>query len=176
MQLALQIWRSSTQLHNGPFCSCRKIGEKAAVQQSPSRWARKTPSLKMNNLNVTVHEKRKVSEEQLDPAAAHHTIMTARCPDNTLSSAPVWSQSIQFIACPRFVLLCFNKWYWGIIMVLGITVPGFPRVSRPQIIIWGGRILTLHLNCVAGYTSPLLFLFERTQQLTQKSPRKPWRK
>ena len=28
---------------------------------------------------------------------------------------------------------------------------------------WGGRILTLHLNYVAGYTGPLLFLFERTQ-------------
>jgi len=27
---------------------------------------------------------------------------------------------------------------------------------------WGDRILTLHLNYVAGYTSPLLFLFERT--------------
>ena len=29
---------------------------------------------------------------------------------------------------------------------------------------WGGRILTLHLNYVAGYTGPLLFLFERTHQ------------
>jgi len=27
---------------------------------------------------------------------------------------------------------------------------------------WGGWILTLHLNYVAGYTDPLLFLFERT--------------
>ena len=27
---------------------------------------------------------------------------------------------------------------------------------------WGGRILTLHLNYVAVYTGPLLFLFERT--------------
>ena len=26
---------------------------------------------------------------------------------------------------------------------------------------WGGRILTLHLNYVAGYIGPLLFLFER---------------
>ena len=26
---------------------------------------------------------------------------------------------------------------------------------------WGGRILTLHLNYVAGYTGPVLFLFER---------------
>ena len=42
--------------------------------------------------------------------------------------------------------------YWGI-----VTVPGFPRVNGPQ-----QRILTLHLNYVAGYTDPLLFLFERT--------------
>jgi len=27
---------------------------------------------------------------------------------------------------------------------------------------WGVGILTLHLNYVAGYTGPLLFLFERT--------------
>jgi len=27
---------------------------------------------------------------------------------------------------------------------------------------WSFRILTLHLNYVAGYTGPLLFLFERT--------------
>ena len=27
---------------------------------------------------------------------------------------------------------------------------------------WGVRILTLRLNYVAGYTDPLLFLFERT--------------
>ena len=59
---------------------------------------------------------------------------------------------------PR-VLLCFLVLltrYWGII----ITVPGCPRVNRPGIITWGGRILTLHLNYVAGYTGPLLFLFE----------------
>jgi len=49
-----------------------------------------------------------------------------------------------------FVLLI---WYWGI-----VTVPGCPRVNRPHIITWGGRILTLHLNYVAGYTG----LFERT--------------
>jgi len=30
---------------------------------------------------------------------------------------------------------------------------------------WESRILTLHLNYVAGYTGPLLFLFERTPQL-----------
>jgi len=52
---------------------------------------------------------------------------------------------------------------------------GFPRVDRPQRT-WGARILTLHLNYVAGYTGPLLFLFERTQQLTPLTTRgKPWR-
>ena len=35
----------------------------------------------------------------------------------------------------------------------------------------GGRILTLHLNYVAGCTDPLLFLFERTQQLTPLTTR-----
>jgi len=48
--------------------------------------------------------------------------------------------------------------YWGI-----VTVPGCPRVNRPGIITWGGRVLTLHLNYVAGYTGSLLFLFERTR-------------
>ena len=45
-----------------------------------------------------VHEKRKVSEEQPIPAAAHHTITTVRRPDNTHSSALVRSQSIQSMA------------------------------------------------------------------------------
>jgi len=67
-----------------------------------------------------------------------------------------------------FVLL--NR-YLGI-----VTVPGFPRANRPQIITWGGRILTLHLNYVAVYSDSLLFLFERTQQLTPLTTRgKPWR-
>ena len=43
--------------------------------------------------------------------------------------------------------------YWGI-----VTVPGFLRVDRPQILTSGGRIVTLHLNYVADYTGPLLFL------------------
>ena len=47
-----------------------------------------------------------------------------------------------------FVLL---TQYWGI-----VTVPGCPRVNRPQMLTWGGRILTLHLSYVAGYTCPLL--------------------
>ena len=95
-------------------------------------------------------------------------------------------------------MCCFVlfKRYWGI-----VTVPGFPRVKRPQIIIieqielqakllnyflgsnksninqpGGCRSLILHLNYVAGYTDPLLFLFERTQQLTPLTTRgKPWR-
>ena len=40
---------------------------------------------------------------------------------------------------------------------------------------WGGRILTLHLNYVAGYTDPLRFLFERTQQPMRLTTRgKAW--
>jgi len=60
--------------------------------------------------------------------------------------------------------------YWGI-----VTVPGFPRVNRPQIITWGGRILTFHLNYVAGYTGPLLVLFERTHNYyADNQGRVPW--
>ena len=56
------------------------------------------------------------------------------------------------------VLLCFINSILEIVMV-----PGFSRVNSPQIIItWGGRILTLHLIYIAGYTGPLLFLFEQT--------------
>jgi len=39
-----QLWRSSVQLYNGSLRSCRKITGKAAVQQSPSRRARRSPS------------------------------------------------------------------------------------------------------------------------------------
>jgi len=42
------------QLHNGPLRSCRKIGGKAAVQQSFSKRARRNPSPKI--IKVTVHE------------------------------------------------------------------------------------------------------------------------
>ena len=39
-----QLWWSSVQLYNGPLRSCKKIRGKAAMQQSPSRRARKNPS------------------------------------------------------------------------------------------------------------------------------------
>jgi len=68
------------------------------VQQSHSRLARRTPSPRMTK--VTVHEKQKVNEERLNPAAAHHTITTARRPDNTRSSALVRGRSTQFMASP----------------------------------------------------------------------------
>jgi len=69
-----------------------------------------------------------------------------------------------------FVLLNVTR-YWGI-----VTVPGSPRVNRPQIIIWVGRILTLHLNYVAGYPGPLLFLFERTHNYyVDNQGLVPWR-
>jgi len=77
----------------------------------------------------------------------------------------MWRSVCVCVCC--FVLL--NR-YWGI-----VTVPGFPRVNRPQTT-WGGRILTLHLNYVSGYTDPLIFLFERTQQLIPVTTTgKPWR-
>jgi len=41
---------------------------------------------------------------------------------------------------------------------------------------WGSRILTLHLNYVAGYTGPLLFLFERTHNYSfDNQGLLPWR-
>jgi len=39
-----QLWRSSVQFYNGPLRSCRKIRGNAAVQQSPSRQARRSPN------------------------------------------------------------------------------------------------------------------------------------
>jgi len=45
-------------------------------------------------------EKRRVSAEQPPLTAAHHTITTARHPDNNRSSALVRSRSIQFMARP----------------------------------------------------------------------------
>ena len=88
------------QLHNGPLRSCRKIGgkEAAAWQQRRSTRARRNPSPRM--IKVTVHEKRRVNQEQPTPAAAHHAITTARCPDNTRSSALVRSRSTKFMARP----------------------------------------------------------------------------
>jgi len=58
------------------------------------------------------------------------------------------------LACPVFVLLCFIE-----------TDIGESLRSRGHSLrqgTWGGWIPTLHLNYVAGYTGPLLFLFERT--------------
>jgi len=85
------LWRSSVQLHNGALRCRRKIRVKATVQQSSSRQTRNKPSLMMHN--VALHEKRKVSEKQPKPTAAHHSITTARHPDHTRSSAMVRSQS-----------------------------------------------------------------------------------
>jgi len=46
----------------------------------------------------------------------------------------------------------------------------------PPWITWGVRILTLHLNYVAGYTDPLLFLFERTYNYyVDNQELVPWR-
>jgi hypothetical protein len=64
-QQSAPLWRSSAQLHNGPLRGCRKIGRKAAVQQSRSRRARRNPSPRMTK--VTVHEKREVNEKRPNP-------------------------------------------------------------------------------------------------------------
>jgi len=55
-------------------------------------------------------------------------------------------------------------------------VPVFFRVNRPQIRTWGGQILTLHLNYVAGYIGPLPFLFEWTHNYyVDNQGLVPWR-
>jgi len=51
------------------------------------------------------------------------------------------------------VLLCFIK-----LILWNRYGPGVIPFQET----WGGRILTLHLNYVADYTGPLLFLFEST--------------
>jgi len=83
---------------NGPLRSCRKIRGKTAVQQSPSRWARRTSSPRMTR--VTVHGETKSQWGTTKPATAHHTITTARRPDNIHSSALVRGRSTQFMASP----------------------------------------------------------------------------
>jgi len=51
----------------------------------------------------------------------------------------------------------------------------FPLVDRPQRT-WGARILAFHLKYVAGCTSPLLFVFERTHNYpVDNQGLLPWR-
>jgi len=65
------------------------------------------------------------------------------------------------------VLLSLLNQYWGIVTVQGSILKAGD---------WGVRILTLHLNYVAGYTGPLLFLFERTQNYSVDNQELlPWR-
>jgi len=49
---------------------------------------------------LPVHEERRISAEQPQPTAAHHTIRTARRPDHIRLSALVRSRSTQFTAHP----------------------------------------------------------------------------
>ena len=56
-----KLWRSSMQLHSGLLRSCRKIGGKSAVQQSPSRRARKRPIPKTHDVGVC--ERRRINAE-----------------------------------------------------------------------------------------------------------------
>jgi len=66
--------------------------------------------------------------------------------------------SISSLVC---VLLCFDDPILG-----NLTVRGH-SLSQGT---WGCRILTPHLNYVAGYTGPLLFLFERTHNYSVLVP------
>jgi len=55
---------------------------------------------------LPVHEERRISAEQTQPTAAHHTITTARRPDHIRLSALVRSRSTQFIAHSSCQLGC----------------------------------------------------------------------
>jgi len=52
------LWRSSAHLHNVPLRSCRKIRGKVAMQQNPSRWARRTWRPRMTKVTVPGETKR----------------------------------------------------------------------------------------------------------------------
>ena len=57
----------------------------------------------------------------------------------------------------------------------GTVQVGIGLTVRP-LTAWGGRISTLNLNYVAGYTGPLLFLFERTHNYpVHNQGLLPWR-
>ena len=58
------------------------------------------------------------------------------------------------------MLLCFIKPIFG-----NCYGPGVMSLQGT----WGGRILTLHLDYVAGYTGPLIFLFERRLHVCEVS-------
>jgi len=55
---------------------------------------------------LPVHEERRISAEQPQPTAPHHTITTARRPDHIRLCALVRSRSTQFIANPSCQLGC----------------------------------------------------------------------
>ena len=75
-----------------------------------------------------------------------------------------------------------SNFYFATPLILGLCVEtdiGESLRSRGHSLsqgTWGGRILTLHLNYVAGYTGPLLFLFERTHNYSvDNQGLVPWR-
>jgi len=87
------------QLHNGPLRSCRKIGGKAAAQQSCSKRARRNPSPKM--IKVTVHEGTRGQLQKRPNPATDQTQSRQRGEQTTSrSSALVQGRSTQFIANP----------------------------------------------------------------------------
>jgi len=71
-----------------------------------------------------------------------------------------WQTACYFCSFCVF-LLCFIK------LILGNRYgPGVSSCQQTLNNNLGGWILTLHLNYVAGYTGPLLFLFEQTHNYT----------
>ena len=76
----------------------------------------------------TVHEKRKVDKEQPNPAAAHHTITTARRPDNTRTSAleQSWfTQLMSRLSCrPRRRSSKMGSHFWHLSRIFKTSLVG----------------------------------------------------
>jgi len=85
------------------------------------------------------------------------TIVTAKL-RTVVVSCPRIPPTVNSRCIPTCVCVCVVCF---IIPILGNRYG--PGVNSLRQYTWGGRILTLHLNYVADYTGPLLFLFERTQ-------------
>jgi|AntRauMFilla1563_2_1112583.scaffolds.fasta_scaffold16488_1 hypothetical protein len=95
----LNYFLGSNKSNINPLRSCRKIGGKAAVQQSCSKRTRRNPSPKM--IKVTVHEETRGQwKKRPNPATAHTQSQHRGEQTTSRSSALVRGQSTQFIANP----------------------------------------------------------------------------
>ena len=71
----------------------------------------------------------------------------------------MFSPFFPFFLCPPSAVCCFGLLNRSLGNRSGLGASSCQQTSET----WSGWILTLHLNYVAGYTDPLLFLSKRTQ-------------